>query len=373
MKILYVDAVLEGHHVTYMSALVNDNGSRNNIVVVPENVNECSCKQYYYPKYTIKKGFLDYIKWLIYIKKIAKQEKADIIHFLYGDLFYQYFGIGLSIFKGIRTIITFHQFRRGGMKGKVKDTILKHIMRRTKQGVVHTESLMLELKKLGIQNITHIEYPKFYHYENISKSKARDYFSIKPNVPVLGFIGIITEYKGFDILLEALKEVHQPFHLLIAGKPDSFDSDYIIQHTKTYSGKVTMILKYLTDKEFAMSLHACDIVVLPYKRFFDGASGPLCEGVWLKNTIIGSNHGSLGYTIEKNNLGVTFETENAKDLTRAIEDVLSGKYRWNEKTEKYRLSLMPERFLMDYRRLYDEVLSLQHNEKNYAGGEEFEQ
>jgi N12 class adenine-specific DNA methylase len=80
----------------------------------------------------------------------------------------------------------------------------------------------------------------------------------------------------------------------------------------------------------------------------------------------------LGYLIKKNKLGITFETENVNDLTRAISDALNAKFRWNEDAEKYRLSLTPERFLKDYQMLYDKVLNIQNSKKNYVGGEKFE-
>lgn len=371
MKTLYVDAILDGHHIAYMSALANYNSLKESCIIVPEKVEACDCKQYYYPKFTIEKGFLHYLKWLLYVRKIAKQENADIIHFLYGDLFYKYLGVGLKIFKKYKTVITFHQFRREGIKGGIKDIIFKKIMNSIDYGVVHTELLLNDIKKLGIENIEHIEYPKFDNCANISKQAALNHFKIPNNTLVLGFIGIIYDYKGLDLLLEALKDVHEPFHLLISGKPYSFDSAYIIEHSKIYKDKVTMLLKYLSDEELSMSFHACDILMLPYKKSFDGASGPLCEGVWLKKTIIGSNHGSLGYLIKKNNLGITFETENVNDLTRAISDALNAKFKWNEDAEKYRLSLTPERFLKDYQMLYENLIDVHHDDKNCIGDEKF--
>ena len=51
-----------------------------------------------------------------------------------------------------------------------------------------------------------------------------------------------------------------------------------------------------------MAINACDYIVLPYRYSFDGASGPLVDGVIADKIIIGANHGSLGNLINNNNL-----------------------------------------------------------------------
>lgn len=50
----------------------------------------------------------------------------------------------------------------------------------------------------------------------------------------------------------------------------------------------------MTDREFAEVIAASDIIALPYRKKFNGASGPLVEGVYLGKCIIGPNHGNLG-------------------------------------------------------------------------------
>lgn len=72
----------------------------------------------------------------------------------------------------------------------------------------------------------------------------------------------------------------------------------------------------MTDEEFEMAIQAVDAIVLPYRKTFNGASGPLGEGVAKGKMIIAANHGSLGDIVEKNHLGYTFESENIEALKK---------------------------------------------------------
>lgn len=185
-------------------------------------------------------------------------------------------------------------------------------------GVVHTESLEKMLLEMGIKNVKHIEYPQFQKIAVPSTEDARKQLRLKEDIPVLLALGATRDDKGLDILLDALNFVNHDFQLLIAGKEESFSEEFIDEHTKKYSTKVTKLLKFLDDYEFAECLSAADFVVLPYRKCFDGASGPLGEGVVLGKTIIGPNHGSLGDIIEKNHLGYIFEAENINSLAKVI-------------------------------------------------------
>ncbi len=50
---------------------------------------------------------------------------------------------------------------------------------------------------------------------------------------------------------------------------------------RPYRNRVKLYLDFLTDEEFEMAIQAVDAIVLPYRKTFNGASGPLGE-VWLK-------------------------------------------------------------------------------------------
>lgn len=68
--------------------------------------------------------------------------------------------------------------------------------------------------------------------------------------------------------------------------------------------KLKLICVFLSEEEFAYASEAADIIVLPYRKIFSGASGPLGEGVWKRKCIVGPMEGNLGYTDKKVSFGL---------------------------------------------------------------------
>jgi glycosyltransferase involved in cell wall biosynthesis len=352
VKIFFVDTVLDGHHLSYLKQL-HRNEIYESVYFIPEPISNLDSKQYIYDeKYNLFNLF-DYYHWLKDIKKIIEHEKPDIIHFLYGDRFYRFFGIGLSMFKDYKTIVTFHQTR----KALLNKISLKSIFSLIDIGIVHTEYLLNELSLISISNVAQIEYPDFNDNTILTDQKnARKILGINTKNEILLALGGTRNDKGLDLLLEALNYVSQPFHLLIAGAEQDFTEEYIKKKIERYRGEVTLILKYLSEKELNLCLQAADYIVLPYRKIFDGASGPLVEGVGFRKIIVGPNHGSLGEIIEKNKLGPSFEAENIRSLSNAISSVLKKEFYWNELSENYRLKIDKGNFSNKYEKEYTELL-----------------
>ncbi len=344
MKILYVDSQINGHHFTYMASLLK--ATEDTVICVPKTdlYEGMAGKTYFVDTFD---GPVSYLKWIRKIKKIVKAEKPDIVHFLYGDDIYRYFGVGLGSIKS-RVIVTAHQIRRS----RLRDISFKSIGRKSDTVVVHTAKLKRDFYGMGIKNTVHVEYPKFNEVAPVDKKTAYNQLNIESDAPVLLAIGGTRYDKGLDILLDALKNVKAPFHLIIAGKEEFITRDVINEKIADYKDKVSIFLEFLSDEKFALCLNACDIVVLPYRRSFDGASGPLGEGVALGKIVIGSNHGSLGSLITENHLGYAFECESVVSLTEALEKALTEPYRKDESYLCYKKSLSPEYFIEKYKTLY---------------------
>lgn len=349
LKILFVDISLRGHRIPYIKALAERNST--SVALLPE-INDCiPCKQIVMQSgYDKKRNFGAYIKWIAEIRRLCKEENIDLVHFLCGDVLYRFFGIGLGSI-ACPIIVTYHhmQFSR------VRNVSIKRIFKHSHKGIVHTEHLLQRLKRIGIENAQTINYPIFSSDLLINKNDAKNEFGLPQNIYSLVALGGTQRYKGLDILLEALKMVKYPFQLLIAGRAVDFDEDYIKEHTKDYAESVTYILRRVSDAEFSAAAAAADIVVLPYRFEFDGASGPMIEGIWNRKFIIGAEHGSMGNIIRTYNLGRTFKTEDSEDLAKVLDAVLSSKIEWSDEAENYRKTLTAEEFLDRYSSLYETI------------------
>lgn len=346
MKIMYVDVAVTGHRIPYLTALAKDN--KNEVIaVLPEKVENLDCKQIVCESDNKNRTFQKYKKWIEEIKQIVKEEQPDIIHFLAGDVFYRFFGFGLNKFKKQRKIITLH-FVKNSFLHKFS---LKIIASFADKIVLHSEFMKNQAESFGIKNAVHIEYPVFGG-ESCDETEAKGYFNLKTGIPVIGCVGGTRYDKGLDILLESLKTVKEPFQLLVAGKEEHFVEAFIKEETATYSENVHLALKFLSDEELMYAMNATDIVVLPYRKMFNGASGPLGEGVALCKCIVGPDHGNLRDTIEKNHLGFTFESENTTSLSAVLSDALKNKFIPDEDYVNYKNLLSVAAFKEGYNKLY---------------------
>lgn len=355
VRLLLVDTRLDGHHMTYMEALIKA-GIENyfEVFLAIPRTNQCFSRIINVSYLTSCHGHsLDYPKFVSEIKRIIKETKPDIVHFLFCDAFFRYFAFGL-ISKKAKTVVTCHQIRRSFLR----DISYRLIGKRVDAVVVHTKKLEFDFLGLSIKNTYHIEYPRFDECQNvISIDEARERIGIHiGNEKVLLAIGGTRFDKGLDILLYALRKISSPFHLIIAGKEEGFTKEFIEEQIKPYRKNVTLFLEYLSDEKFHLCLTAADIVVLPYKKSFDGASGPLGESVWLNKEIIGSDHKSLGAIIEENHLGSTFECANIESLGGALEKALVNPWSPDEKYTSYRNSLDKKVFQNKYIELYKKML-----------------
>ena len=350
MKVVFVDSSVTGHHLAYMDAL--SGVCEEALAILPEEAESLGMRQRICPfPRGSKRKLSAFLKWAKAVRKIVEQEKPDIVHFLTGDDFYRFFGAGLYLFARCKVVVTLH-WMRGGFAGRLST---RCIARHADSVVVHSEYIQQKLSSYGIRNAVHIEYPQFgtsfYPME-----EARAYWQLEQDIPVIACIGGTRHDKGLDILIEALKQVKKPFQLLVAGKAEHFSEAYIQEHTQSYSDCVHLHMRFLTDAELASAVCAADVIALPYRRRFDGASGPLGDGVVHSKMIVGPNHGNLGDTIRRNHLGYTFETENVDSLAEVLNRALGKKWIPDERYRQYQEMLSPERFCTSYKMLYMKLL-----------------
>lgn len=337
MKVAYVDVELSGHHINYLATLFDANPEA--IVIIPSKLERLPEERQFVISNTkeLYKHPFNYFLWLSQVHKIIKNEKVDRIHFLYGDAFLRYFGIGLLKFKRYKPVVTFHQIRRHWLK----DISLRRLCKRINMGIVHTKKLKVDFYEMGIKNIEQIEYPCFSDYYRTGASrKIKEKFNIKENSPILLQIGMVTRYKGLEMLVEALTGIEKDYHLIVSGYNQEFTESEIQIFKNKLGNRVTFDLHYLSENEYAEYLSACDIVMLPYCKRFDGASGPLVDAVSLRKPVIASNHESLGDIVKKHSLGLLFEVEDVNSLKLAIERALSKGIPWSQEAEQYRDFIM---------------------------------
>lgn len=325
MKVLLIGNSVNGHRLKYITYLKNieklyDKSMKFDVYVLSnkgmiyENVIETD--------YCQNRSLRSYIDLLLKIRNIIKKNNYDIIHFLDGDEYYKFGGIFLSVLGSIKKIITFHHLFTSGLK---KFLILK-TMGKFDSSVVHTDTLFSYFSKfISEKKIFKVDYPVFIYDDilDVDKTKAKQKLNLQDKKIVIGILGGQSDYKGTDLFLQAMNNVSGDFFVVIAGRSiGNFTESYLKSFVENYNDKIRFEIKDLSELEYINYLKSFDIIVFPYRKKFDGASGPLLESIVAGKVVIGANHGSMGAEISRYSRGITFESENVNDLSLVINKVL---------------------------------------------------
>jgi len=333
MNILYVEFNFYGHRLKYISAFKPLEGEKYKLYyLVPQRVDcfPADRQMVMTSLFNKKRSLKTYLSFIKEVKRAVKEFNIDVVHILDGDFLYRYFGIGLKGIKA-RLVITYHHMDLSG----IKKFSVKRIFRASYAGIVHTAKLKRDLISAGVKNAACIDYPMLDIVSPKTCSEARKFFGIEEVSPVLAAVGNLVEYKGFDLLIQALNSAKYPCVLLAAGEPLCYDDEYIKKNLTNKLVSVKTCLKHLTEEEFSAAVRASDVVMIPYRTVFDGASGPLVSAAVHKKVVIGTDYGSLGDIITTYSLGATFKSDDCASLAAAINAYLAKPFTFNEKAEEF--------------------------------------
>jgi glycosyltransferase involved in cell wall biosynthesis len=356
-----VDFIGNGHHDIYMKTIydyIKKDDAFEIYMIRPEE--KCYGKEGIreFPKKTNPIGYcFSRLKWLKELSLEIKKIDPDMIHIMTGDMIYSLGAMGIRTINHVKSkkIITMHHIP----KGILRTIMLKSMLRRADAVVVHSEfAFDMSEDKDKVKNKSNvIEYPAFHKTKN-DTVLARRSVGIANDTFVFLFAGVITPYKGLDLLVEAMEKINKKYLLCICGKEMGMTKDRIKEIIRPIEKKVRLELKLLTDEEMGLYLDACDCVVAPYRKEFNGASGPVTEGIWRGKVVIVPSHGILGKTIGKYRVGITYKTDDMIDLRDALEKALEWRSEsmLAEEGNDFRKRLEPSVFLRKHKQLYEKIL-----------------
>jgi glycosyltransferase involved in cell wall biosynthesis len=152
-------------------------------------------------------------------------------------------------------------------------------------------------------------HPVYDHFgQKIEQSIARKILNFSQKKRILLFFGLIRDYKGLDLLIDAFSLLSKSYQLVIAGEPyGSFKKYQKKIDTCCIKNRIKVLNKYINNKEVQLLFSATDILVLPYKSA--SQSGVISIAYNFEVPIVATNVGGLIETIEKFNTGVICKAE----------------------------------------------------------------
>ncbi len=192
--------------------------------------------------------------------------------------------------------------------------------------ITMSEKVLADLKLFHVTKpakfVAHPLYDNFG--EKISKEQARHQLGIKNEELIILFFGFIRNYKGLDILLDAMKLLHNRqtpnsnLKLLVAGEFYEDRKSYDEQ-IERLGIKDSLILHtdFIPDSEVKYYLCAADVVVQPYRNATQSGVTPLAYH--FEKPMIVTNVGGLPSLVPDGKVGLVAEPNAASIAEKIIE------------------------------------------------------
>lgn len=211
--------------------------------------------------------------------------------------------------------------------------------------VTMSRSVLNDLNKFNKSKPrSYYPHPLYDNFGNaVSQSEAKDKLGLSPEISYMLFFGFIREYKGLDILLEAIKsERFQQLNvkLLIAGEFYGNEEKYLkIIKELNIIERIELKNSFIPNTEVYLYFCASSLVVQPYKNATQ--SGVTQIAYHFGIPMITTNVGGLAELVPDGVVGYVVEP-NAESLEEAIYKYFSlrkeEEFSRNVKTERERFS-----------------------------------
>lgn len=160
------------------------------------------------------------------------------------------------------------------------------------------------LSLLPNAHYTSRQHPIYNHFgKRLATPIAKSRLGLDLDKKTILFFGLIREYKGLDLLIDAMAHLDDNYQLLIAG--ESYGSFQRYQKQIDHSpARDRIIVKnyYIEDKNVPILFSAADALVLPYKSATQ--SGVLPVAYHYETPVVATNVGGFREAIEKAGTGL---------------------------------------------------------------------
>ncbi len=200
-------------------------------------------------------------------------------------------------------------------------TITKYFFRYVDCFILLSKSVQEDLLKLKPKSknkfLPHPVYSNFG--QPVDKLEAKRFLKLPENEKLILFFGFIRDYKGLDVLLQAmsLMKDDKRIKLIVAGEYYSNSGKYAdIIDKLGLKDQLYLFTDFIPTSEVKYYFSACDVVILPYRDATQ--SGIVQIAMNFHKPVIATNVGGLAEVISNNSTGFIVEKENRQKLADAI-------------------------------------------------------
>ncbi|MGZ3924990.1 MAG: glycosyltransferase [Flavisolibacter sp.] len=176
--------------------------------------------------------------------------------------------------------------------------------------VTMSEKVFADLRKFTNKPAELVQHPLYDNFgEAVSKEEARRFVGLKGEDKIVLFFGFIRQYKGLDLLLNAMADERikaENIKLLVAGEFYEDEKPYM-QIIEEYHLQDRLILKtnFIPDSQVRYYLCSGDCVIQPYKNATQSGVTPLAYH--FEKPMIVTNVGGLPSLVPDGKVGLVCE------------------------------------------------------------------
>ncbi len=181
---------------------------------------------------------------------------------------------------------------------------------------------LLKIKKDATYRV--IPHPVYDHFgERVEKKEAEKKLGIRDCERNILFFGLIRDYKGLDILIDAFSRLDASYQLVIAGEPyGSFEKYQKQIDSSPNSKRIYLFPNYVSDSEVKYFFSAADVAVLPYRSATQSGINAIANQFELP--MIVTDVGGLKETIGGNGTGLVCRECTPECVEEAIRKYFSA-------------------------------------------------
>lgn len=183
-----------------------------------------------------------------------------------------------------------------------------------------------------------IDHPAYSHFgERLERNNALDKLGLSSENKYLLFFGFIRKYKGLDILIEALNDLPEDIHLIIAGESyDKMDFYTDLIQKLGLNERVHLFNDYIPDEDVKIYFSASDACVLPYRSATQSGITAIAHHFCVP--VIVSDVGGLKEVVTDNVDGYVVSSADAHLIGNAVKEL----YR-DDNLQRFREELLRSR------------------------------
>ena len=186
-----------------------------------------------------------------------------------------------------------------------------------------------------------LKHPSYNQFgEKIVRVEAAAALGLDPTKKILLFFGLIRNYKGLDLLLQAFSNLNNEFSLVIAGEVYGEEITYTDLIAKSKNKNIHFVNQFIDEQDVKLYFSVADLCVLPYKSATQSGIQALANSFCLPVLI--SNVGGLAEDIIDEKNGFILNDINPLAIQHKIEVIFKEK-----KILKVQENLKSENLLLD--------------------------